>query len=135
MNTAVVEDSRRLLLVYYAATALFLLLDYGLNINVRLAFLEAYPLWRGAYYVFCFSCLSLMFWRPALTEIVGAFESLLTLVALILNIAIRSMVITDEMIETGRGAVTTPEIINFILSGSIAYYAWSRGVKAMQNRL
>ena len=135
MNAAVVEDSRRLLLMYYAATALFLLLDYGLNINLRIAFLEAYPLWRGAYYTFCFACMSLMFWRPALTEVVGAFESLLTLVALILNMAIRSMVITDEMIETGRGLVTTPEIINFMMSGSIAYYAWSRGMKAMQDRL
>jgi hypothetical protein len=102
---------------------------------VRLAFLEAWPGWRAAYYALCFSCLALLLWRPALAEIVGAVESLLTLVALILNMAIRSMVVTDEMLETGVGLVTTPEIINFIFSGSFAYYAWFNGMKHLKESL
>jgi hypothetical protein len=129
------DGAQRLLIAYYAATLLFLLFDYVLHINVRLAFLEAWPGWRAAYYALCFSCLALLLWRPALAEIVGAVESLLTLVALILNMAIRSMVVTDEMLETGVGLVTTPEIINFIISGSIAYYAWFNGMKHLKESL
>ena len=135
MNATPVDGSSRVLVVYYSATALFLLLDYGLNINLRLAFLDAYPLWRGVYYGFCFVCLAVILWRPALTDLVGAFESLATLVALILNMAVRSMVVTDEMIETGHGWVTMPEVTNFLLSGGIAYYAWAHGMRAMQRRL
>jgi hypothetical protein len=134
MKATPADESSRLLVAYYAATALFLVLDYGFKINLRLAFLDGYPLWRGVYYGICFACLALILWRPALTEIVGAIESLLTLVALILNMALRTMVVTDEMIASGHGLVTMPEIINFLMSGGIAYYAWSRGIKAMQNR-
>ena len=39
---------------YYAATALFLLMDYGLGINVRVAFLESTPTLRLLYYAVCF---------------------------------------------------------------------------------
>ena len=52
-------NSTPVLKLYYGATALFVLLDYVLNVNVRLAFLEAWPGWRGLYYVFCFCCLAI----------------------------------------------------------------------------
>lgn len=125
-------STRHVLLAYYAATALFLLLDYGFSINVRLAFLDAHPDWRGAYYGLCFGCLALIIWRPALDVIVGAVESLLTLVALILHLALRVMLISDDMLETGAGFVTMPEIINFLISGGIAYFAWAQGMKSLR---
>ena len=124
--------SRNVFGAYYAATALFLLLDYGLRINVRLAFLESFPGWRGLYYGSCFLCLAIILWRPAWTAIVAAFESLVTLVALILNMALRSMLVTDQMLESGTGFVTTPEIINFVISGGVAYLAWFHGIRALQ---
>lgn len=61
---ASVFTSKPLLRIYYAATLLFVILDYFLNINVRLAFLEAWPEMRAFYYLLLFVCLGLMFLQP-----------------------------------------------------------------------
>ena len=121
--------TRTVLLSYYAATAVFLSLDWFLGINIRLSFLEDHAGLRSGYYLFCFLCLAVMLWRPALTVLVGAVESLLTLVALIIHMGLRTMLVTEQMIETGEGFVTMAEIVNFMLAGGIAYVAWLRGVR------
>jgi len=124
----------RILPWYYAATVMFLLLDYGLNINVRVAFLEQLPLARIAYYGICFACLALMMWRPAWTTLIGTFESLVTLVALILAMGLRVLVPNDAIFEENAAIVTPQEIVNFVISGSIAYFAWIRGLKQINDR-
>lgn len=123
------------LLLYYAATLLFLALDYLAGFNVRLAFLESAPVARAAYYGVCFFCLALMLWRPAWTTLISAFESLVTLIALIFGMAMRSMIVTDAMIETGQGIVTTEEVMNFLISGSAAYFAWVRGLDELKRQI
>ena len=122
---------RRLILIYYAATALFLSLDYGFGINVRIAFLETAPGLRRGYYGVLFACLALVLWRPTWGRLVGTVESLATLAALIINMALRSMLITDDMLETGAGFVTMSEIVNFAIAGTAAYVAWLRGMTAL----
>jgi hypothetical protein len=122
----------RILPWYYAATVLFLLLDYVLGINVRVAFLEPWPGARVAYYLVCFACFALMVWRPAWTTLIGTFESLVTLVALILGTAIRVMVPTDAIFGENAAFVTVPEILNFLISGSMAYLAWVNGLKQLR---
>jgi len=124
----------RILPWYYAGTALFLLLDYGLGVNVRLAFLEPFPAARLAYYGICFVCLALMLWRPGWTTLVGTFESLVTLVALIFGMAVRVMIPNDAIFEESAQFVTPEEIINFIISGSMAYLAWLKGLKQLIGR-
>ena len=124
----------RILPWYYAASVVFLLLDFVAGINVRLAFLEPWPTARVAYYGICFACLGLMLWRPAWSVLIGSFESLVTLVALILSMAVRVMVPGDAVF-TGQGAfVTVPEILNFLISGSVAYLAWVKGLRALRLR-
>ena len=135
----VINDRKRsaagnVLLLYYAATAVFLILDFAAGLNVRLSFLEPYPEARLAYYGICFFCLGMMIWRPAWTELIGAFESLLTLIALIFGMGMRTLVPTDGMLESASGLVTPQEIINFVLSGSIAYIAWRHGISRLQAR-
>jgi len=122
-------------MVYYAATALFLALDFGFGINVRVAFLESLPGFRLGYYTACFVCLALMIWRPAWTTAVGVIESLATLIALIFNMALRSMIVTDQMLETGAGFVTMPELINFLIAGTAAYFSYAKGVNDLATRL
>lgn len=124
----------RILPWYYAGTALFLLLDYGLGVNVRLAFLEPFPAARLAYYGICFVCLALMLWRPGWTTLIGTFESLVTLVALIFGMAVRVMIPNDAIFEESAQFVTPEEIINFIISGSMAYLAWLKGLKQLIGR-
>ena len=48
--------------------------------------------------------------------------------------ALRSMVVTDAMIETGAGFVTMSEIINFIIAGGAAYISYVQGLKSLANR-
>lgn len=121
----------RILPWYYAATVVFLLLDYVAGINVRVAFLEALPTARAAYYAFCFVCLGLMIWRPAWTTLIGTFESLVTLIALIFSMALRVLVPTDAIFDENAAFVTSNEIINFIIAGSMAYFAWVRGFREL----
>jgi hypothetical protein len=121
-------SSTRVLLVYYAATILFLVLDAGFGVNVRLAALDAYPGFRAFYYLAIFGCFGAMIWRPAWSTAIGVVESLVTLVALIINMALRSMIVTDAMLDSGAGFVTTAEIINFVISGSIGYFSWQHGM-------
>jgi hypothetical protein len=121
----------KILIVYYAATAIFVSLDYGFGINVRAAFLENSPNLRVGFYLVLFACFALMIWRPQWATIVGVVESLATLIALIFNMALRSMVVTDAMLETGTGFVTMPEIMNFIIAGGAAYVAYVQGVNRL----
>jgi hypothetical protein len=126
--------NRNILRIYYAATALFVSLDYGFGINVRAAFLETAPGLRTGFYLVLFGCFALMIWRPQWTALIGAIESLATLIALIINMALRSMVITDAMLETGAGFVTMPEIFNFIIVGGAAYVSYMQGLRRLASR-
>jgi len=123
--------SRNILTIYYAATAIFISLDYGFGINVRAAFLENAPGLRVGFYLVLFACFALMIWRPQWATIIGVVESLATLIALIFNMALRSMVVTDAMLETGAGFVTMPEIMNFIIAGGAAYVAYMQGMRQL----
>lgn len=120
---------------YYAATVLFLLLDLVLDVNVRIAFFESMPALKAGYYLVCFACLGLVLWQPAWTIIISAFESLVSLVALILSMGIRTMLITDDMLEGHASFVTYQEVINFMISGGFAYIAWFRGMRELRESL
>ena len=124
----------RILPWYYAGTILFLLMDYGFGVNVRLAFLESVPIARLAYYGICFVCFALMLWRPGWTTLIGTFESLVTLIALIFAMAVRVMVPTDAIFDESAEFVTIQEIINFVIAGSMAYLAWVKGLKQLSGR-
>ena len=127
-------NNERILSLYYAGTALFLLLDYVLGINVRIAFLDPWPLARLGYYAFCFACLALIVWRPARAAAVGTVESRITLVALILGMGLRILVPNDAIFEENLTIVTTEELVNFLIVGFAAYFAWVRGLKALNLR-
>ena len=123
------------MLVFFAATLVFLVLDYAAGLNVRLAFLESSPTARAAYYGICFLCLTLMLWQPAWTVLIGAFESLVTMVALIFAVAMKTLLVSDAMIEAGTGYVTMEQIVNFLISGSVADFAWIRGMDEIRRQI
>lgn len=121
--------------IYYAGTAVFLLLDYVLDINIRVAFLDSWPGWRALYYVLCFGCFAMIVWRPALTTLVTCFESLITLSALILGFGVRVTGTSVSVLETGAGFVTMEEVLNFLISGIAAWIGWFRGTRALERHL
>ena len=94
--------------VYYLATVLFLLLDIMFDVNVRIAFLESHATLRALYYAVIFTCMALILWRPGWTVIISAVESLVLLVALILSMGMRTMLVSDAMLDDGVGFVTMP---------------------------
>lgn len=111
-----------------------MLLDYVLGVNVRLAFLEPWPGWRAVYYLFCFSCLGVISWRPGLTLLVSTVESLITLAALLLGFGVRVMAAPALALETGRGIVSGEEILNFLIAGGAAWLGWIRGSQALHDQ-
>jgi len=134
MTRSTLPAAAKLLNYYYAATIVFVLLDYLLHINVRVAFLQDWPVWRAFYYAFCFACFGLMMWRPGWSAWIATFESLLTLSLLIVNMGARVIIVTDEMIETGRGGVTMSELINFMIVSSAAYVSYTRGATVLSGK-
>jgi len=117
---------------YYLATALFLLLDIVFSVNVRIAFLDSQDTLRALYYAIIFACMVLILWRPGWTVIISVVESLVLLIALIVNMGMRTMLVSDAMLESGAGFVTMPEIFNFMITGSIAYLAFTQGLKNLR---
>ena len=122
----------RLLIAYYAATLVFVLLDAGFGLNIRVAFLDGFPGWRGAYYAVCLACLLLIVKKPAWETVVGGVESVFTLSALIIGMATRAMYIGGT-VNGAYTPVTLQEVVNFLISGSIAYVAWMRGMRAFRD--
>ncbi|MDJ0653345.1 MAG: hypothetical protein QNJ40_04255 [Xanthomonadales bacterium] len=119
----------RLVMGYYAATLLFLFLDFGLSVNVRLAFLESAPAWKGAYYAFCMACAGVMYWRPDLRLIIGAVEGLMTMVGLIF-----SMYLGYTLAGVSGFGEVLQVLLNYAISGFFAYLSWARGLSALAAR-
>lgn len=126
---------RTVLQSYYGATLIFLLVDVVFGFSIRITFLDANSAFKMAYYAFCVACFAVMLWQPRLTVVIGATESLLTLVALIVVMGLRVMVPTDQMLESGAGLVTPTELLNFMIAGGIAYIAWSQGLQALHRSM
>ena len=126
--------STRLVTGYYGATVIFVILDYLLDFNLRLIFLDAWPAWRALYYGVCLGLFGLMLWMPSWSSYIGAGESLLTLSLLIISMAARVLIVTDEMIEQGRGFVTVNELLNFMIAGTITYFSLMRGVLGKKHK-
>ena len=122
-------ESRRVLRAYYAATFVFLVLDYGAGLNLRIAGLEGFPQLKAGYYLVIVGCFGLTLWRPAWSTAIGVVESLATLITLIFSVALRSMFAGPQL--AGAGPVGLAEIVNFLIAGSIAWYAWQRGMTAL----
>lgn len=120
--------SPRVLRAYYAATILFLMLDYGAGLNVRIAGLEGFPQLKAGYYLILFACLGITLWRPGWATAVGVVESLATMVTLIFSVALRSMFLIAPEPGTGAGFAGVAELVNFLIVGSIAWYTWHRGL-------
>ena len=119
---------------YYLATAAFFLLDITADVNIRIAFFESSPALKWTYYAVCMGLAGLMFWRPALTTLLSVTESLVVVVALTLSMGMRVMTVSSGAIESGGSIVTMEEILNFVISGSIAYSAWVRGMQELRQR-
>ncbi len=118
------STAQRLFSVYYAGTAVFLALDYLFSVNVRLAFLDDWPVWRAVYYVFCIACFFAIRRYPAWANTIAAGESLVNLSGLIISVASRVMTPSAAVLDGEGTILTIEELQNFVLSGGVAWFAW-----------
>lgn len=126
--------NRNILRLYYAATVIFVMLDFGLGVNVRAAFLDNAPGLRLLFYGVLFGCFALVLWQPRWSNTVGLVESVVTLAALIINMALRSMMITHDVFAAGAGPVTLAEVVNFLIAGGAAYVSYTQGLRRLASR-
>jgi hypothetical protein len=73
-------------------------------------------------------------WRPGWAAAIVTVESLTSLVALILSMALRIMVPNDAIFEEIGTIVTVEEIANFVIVGTVASFAWIRGMKTLKTQ-
>jgi len=119
------QPAARYLPFYYGATALFMLLDYGFDFNMRVAFLDGLPGWRVAYYAVLLGIFVVTLRWPDWAPHLAVFESLITLASLIITTALKVLIVT----EAGRGFVTVSELLNFLVSGFVGYAIYLQRVK------
>ena len=112
----------RLIRSYYLATPAFYVADRFFGLNVRVAFLDQWPVGRTAYYLFAFF-LGLVAWRrPAWTARLGLLESGANVTLLILSVMVWYLgVLQAAGSDFGRLETVAPEtLVNFVFAAGIA---------------
>ncbi len=107
---------------YYLATPLFWLVGVIWGVNVRVAFLDDFPVGRNVYYLFCFVLGIVMLRSPSYASRLAFAESAANLGLLILSVGVWYL----RMLDWAQGpsvavrAVTPAELVNFVLTAVVA---------------
>ena len=118
---------------YYLATPAFWLAGVIWGVNVRVAFLDDFPVGRNAYYVLCFLIGVVTFRAPQYTARLAFVESAANLGLLILSVAVWYL----RMLDWAAGpsavvqVVTPGQLVNFVLTaivGTVSYGLRASGV-------
>jgi hypothetical protein len=109
----------RLILAYYLATPLFLLIDLVWAAPLRVAFIQS-DATRYAYYGFCFLCGLIMWRRREVAPWLGIFESAINFTFVLLSILLPLWSAPDA-IAAGGGLPSfgLARITNAMLSGTM----------------
>jgi hypothetical protein len=107
---------------YYLATPLFWVVGAIWGVNVRVAFLDDFPVGRNAYYLICSVLGIVMLRAPAYASRLALAESAANLGFLILSVVVWYL----RMLDWAAGpsvavrVVTPAELVNFVLAAVIA---------------
>lgn len=106
---------------YYWSIFFFMILDYGFGINIRITGFIYHPTLKFLYYIFCISCLFLIYKFPSKSARIGLIESTTNIVILIFSIYL-PMFSAADLVESGqldRLGITTEKVINMVFAGTI----------------
>jgi hypothetical protein len=136
-----IGDSRRYSIprLYYLITPAFILLDYGVGVNVRVAVLDGLPLYKNLYYGFCVLCGVAVYLLPVSSPFVALGESsinvLLTILALFLPYVQNLQRLADlEGDWKVAGTFSTEGAVNLVLAATMAVVAFVQSNKALSDR-
>ncbi len=121
--------------LYYAITPVFILLDYFWGINIRVAVLDNYPLYKGLYYGFCILCGVIIFIVPRSSSIVTLIESIIVIMLTVLGVLlpyIQALTQAIDILNTDfeNISIVHPQyIINLFLAGGIAFLTFHKSLR------
>jgi len=123
--------------LYYYITPLFILLDYFGGVNVRVAVLDSFPLYKNLYYGFCALCGVGMYASPRCAPIVALFESTVNILMIVLAVFlpyIQVVMQADNILDSSwqaASAFAIPRIVNLILAGTVAIFAFYGSLRVL----
>lgn len=123
--------------LYYYMTPLFIVLDYLGGVNVRVAVLDSMPLYKNLYYGFCVFCGIGMYALPWCTPIVALIESTINILLIVLAVFlpyIQVVMESDNILESNweaASAFTIPRIVNLVLAGTVAIFAFHGSLRVL----
>jgi uncharacterized membrane protein len=126
-------------LVYYLVTPGFILLDYVAGVNIRVAVLDTWPVYKNLYYGLCVVCGVLIYAVRRAGPFVAFVESTVNftmtiLLAFLPYVRIASLA-SEDACEFEAQLLTVPQAINLFLAGLIAIYGISASTEAIARTL
>jgi hypothetical protein len=125
--------------LYYLVTPAFIVLDYAVGVNVRIAVLDGLPVYKNLYYGFCVLCGVVVCLLPVSSPFVALCESsinvLLTAVSLFLPY-VQNLQRLAELDGDWKAAGTfgIENGVNLVLAGTMAAIAFVQSNKALSDR-
>jgi hypothetical protein len=121
---------------YFYITPLFILLDYFLGLNIRVAALDSTPMYKNLYYGFCILCGVCMYIFSRYSAVVALFESIINFMMLVLGFFLQYMQtvtsLMDDVLSTDFKAVekslTAESITNFAIVGFFLILTFRRSI-------
>lgn len=119
---------------YLLATPIFVLLDYVVGANIRVAFLDGHPGLRALYYAIALACGAVVLARPRLAPLVGVTESAVNIGFLIIGVFVAYLGMLDD--AGGPGDIVNPftqrAIVNLVISATWGYASYMNAVRRME---
>jgi hypothetical protein len=124
---------------YYLMTPVFILLDYAVGVNIRVAALDAMPLYKNLYYGFCIVCGIVVFVWPLTSAVVALLESAIIILITIWSL-FRPIIESLEQVAELSGDWKAVEVLQFegttnlLMAATIAVLAFRMNAAALAGR-
>jgi hypothetical protein len=117
---------QRLLKIYYLATPLFFLGDQFGGVSVRVAGLDAYPVFKYAYYAGCMGIGAATHFFPKKANLLSLLECVTNIIILVLSIMLPILQVMDSLSNNQEPVLLgMKHVANFLISGTfltVAFY-------------
>jgi len=108
---------------YYLATPFFIILDIFFNINIRIPFLDNWPVLKYIYYLMIFFLGFLISRLPHLTNKIAITESMMTISLLIIGFVYPYLMLRDEeSVMVAMEAYSMKAVVNFAITAFMLYF-------------